>query len=180
MSSAARKNPETEATHDPDTGEMHDDPSRPRRRRRRERTPEEQAVCDERRAQRGRLLAAVEALSPALAAPGDPPVREGAPLIDVSCAREVAPLLRLPRASGQGGPGSALVASARDYDGASGGEPGSYVLACVEYHDGAGFKCRTRGVALRRGDLRPVAAALLAYADALDARDAATGDDAGR
>jgi hypothetical protein len=46
------------------------------------------------------------------------------------------------------------------------------VLVCVEYHDGASYKCRTRGVALRRDDLRPLACALTAYADELDVRDA--------
>jgi hypothetical protein len=112
----------TDASYDPETGEVLG-AARHRRRRGRERTPEEQVVYEERRAQRGRMLAAVEALSPALAISGDPPVRDlGGALRDVSHAREVAPLLRLPRASGQGGPGSALVASARDYDGASGGE----------------------------------------------------------
>jgi hypothetical protein len=164
----------TGATYDGETGEVHD--GAPRRRRRVPLTPEEQAVLDQRKHDRAWMRRALEAISPALVVEGDPPLRElGIPLTDVSRAREGAPLLRLPRLSGQGGPGSALVASARDYDGASGGEPGTYVLLCVEFHDGAAHKCRTRGVVVRRDDLGPLARALTAYADELDARDATKG-----
>jgi hypothetical protein len=190
-----------EPPHDPETGEVHDDGRgwplpcvdcgamiaseaegdahrcTPRRQRR---TPEEQEearrVREERKAQRARMLAALDALSPALVAPGDPPLREtGTALADVSRAREVRELFRLPRLSGTGGPGSALVGTARPYDGGNGGEAGPYALVYAEFSDAQGFRCRTRGVAIRRPGLRPVAAALLAYADELDARDAARG-----
>jgi hypothetical protein len=42
------------------------------------------------------------------------------------------------------------------------------VLLSATYHDGAGYKCRTRGTAIRRPELRAVAVALLAEADRLD------------
>jgi hypothetical protein len=162
----------TGASYDSETGEVHDEgDGAPRSKRRAPLTPEAQAVLDQRKQDRAWMRRALEALSPALVVEGDPSLRElGSALTDVSRAREVAPLLRLPRVSGRGGPGSALVVSARDYDGASGGEPGTYVLLCVEFHDGAAHKCRTRGVAVRRDDLRPLARALTKYADELDAK----------
>jgi len=184
-----RRTTSTGASYDGETGEVHDVTPR---RRRRELTPEEQAVVDERAARKrldsARLVAVLEALSPGLVTPADPPLRElGRPLRDVSRAREAAPLLRLPRLSGSGGPGSALVASERDYDGDNEGAAGPYVLLHVEYHDGQAFRCRTRGVRLLPTDLPPVALALakrttsaemremardlMAYADELDARD---------
>jgi hypothetical protein len=159
----------TSAAVDPKTGEVHERKSPWRKR---ELTPDEQRVRDERLSLRRRSVAALEALSPALVVDGDPPLREPHELIDVSRARELAKLLEVPRLSGQGLPGSALVVSSRDYDGTNGGEDhGPYVLVCTTFHDGAAYKCRTRGAAIRRAELRPVAAALLAEADRLDARD---------
>jgi hypothetical protein len=159
----------TEA-HDTETGELRE-PSR--RRRRAPLTPEGRAVLDQRSEDRAWMRRALEALSPALVVECDPSLRElGKPLTDVSRAREVIPLLRVPRPTGQGGPGSELVASVRDYDGASGGEPNAYVLLCVHFHDGAGHKCRTRGVRLIREDWRPLAAVLTRLADEADALDA--------
>lgn len=163
----------TGASYDDETGEVHD--TAPRRRQRTPLTPEGQAVLDQRRQDRAWMRPALEALSPALVVEGDPPVRDvGGALRDVSRARLVAPLLRLPRLSGRGGTGSALVASVRDYDGDSGGEPGPYVLVHVEFFDGAGHKGRTRGVVVRRDDLRPLASALREYADELEARAGVT------
>jgi hypothetical protein len=160
----------TDTSYDPETGEVRG-PGKGRRRR--ALTPEEQAVVDQRREDRAWMRRALEALSPALVADGDPPLRElGKLLTDVSRAREVTPLLRVPRPTGQGGPGSALVASARDYDGGSGGEPGRYVSLFAEYFDGGAHKCRTRGVAVRREALRPLGRVLIQYADELDALDA--------
>jgi hypothetical protein len=160
----------TSTTVDPATGEVQERKSPWRKR---ELTPDEQRVRDERLSLRRRSLVALEALSPALVVEGDPSLREPHELIDVSRARELAKLLELPRLSGQGLPGSALVVSARDYDGTNGGENhGPYVLLCPTFHDGVGYKCRTRGAAIRRVELRPVAAALTAEADRLDALDA--------
>jgi hypothetical protein len=118
------------------------------------------------------MLRALDALSPALPTPDDPPVREtGSALTDVSHARELAPLLRIPRVSGRGLPGSALVVTARDYDGNNGGASGPYVLVHVEFRDGSGFRCRTQGVAIRGRELREVADALRAEAERLEALD---------
>ena len=164
----------TGAGYDDETGEvLHG--SAPRRRRRVQ-TDAERAVVVERKAQRARMLAALDALSPALIASGDPPLRETGPaLADVSRARESATLLRLPRLSGTGGPGSALVVTGRDYDGRNGGEATHYVLVHAEFHDGAGFRCRSRGVAIRAAELPAVARALLEYATALERREATRG-----
>jgi hypothetical protein len=159
---------------DPKTGEIFEYETggaagRPKRRL----TAEEKAIRDERHARKGAMLRALEALTPALVHESDPALRDARELIDVSRARSAKPLLELPRLSGRGFPGSALVLSAREYDGANGGEDhGPYVLACATYHDGASFKCRTRGVAIRREELRPVAAMLARYADELDGIDA--------
>ncbi len=156
--------------HDPETGEVRE-PGR--RRGRRVLTPEERAILDQRREDRAWMRRALEALSPALVVEGDPPLRElGKLLTDVSRAREVAPLLRVPQFSGQGGLGSALVASMRDYDGGNGGDPHRYVLLDNEFHDGAGHKCRTRGVAVRREAWRALARVFDACADKADALDA--------
>jgi hypothetical protein len=156
--------------YDGETGEVRE-PTR--RRRRRVLTPEEHAVLDQRREDRAWMRRALEARSPALVVESDPPLRElGKPLTDVSRAREVRVLLRAPRLSGQGGPGTSLVISVRDYDGANGGEPGRYLVLFIEFHDGAGHKCRTRGVRVTLDDLRPVARALMAYADELNAEGA--------
>jgi len=136
--------------------------------------PEEQRVRDERIAQRRAMLSALEALTPALVTTDDAALREPCELIDVSRARELAKLLELPRLSGRGLPGSALVIALRDYDGMNGGEDhGPYVLVCATFHDGASYKCRTRGIAIRRPELRAVAAVLIAEADRRDAIDAA-------
>jgi hypothetical protein len=159
--------------YDRETGEL---PEPSKRRKRRVLAPEEQAVLDQRREDRAWMRRALEVLSPALVAEGDPPLREtGKLLTDVSRAREVELLLRVPQASGQGGPGSALTASMRDYDGGNGGDPQRYVLLNKEFHDGAGHKCRTRGVALRREAWRALAHVLNSCADEADAFDAANG-----
>jgi hypothetical protein len=159
----------TGASYDDETGEVREDAAP----RRRTRTPEEREearrVREERKAQRVAMFRALDALSPALVVEGDPPLRETGPaLADVSHAREVAPLLRIPRVSGRGLAGSALVATARDYDGGNGGDAGPYVLVHVEYRDGAGFRCRTRGVAIRGPELRELARALLEHATAIE------------
>ena len=148
--------------------------NRGRRGPRRALTRDEQAVLDQRREDRAWMRRALEALSPALVSEDDPPLREpGKLLTDVSRAREVRVLLRAPRLSGQGGPGTSLIVSVRDYDGGNGGEPGRYLLLCIEYHDGAGHKCRTRGVRLTLSDLRPLARLFADYADETDTIDAA-------
>jgi hypothetical protein len=159
---------------DPETGEVFESATRgPGGRAKRKLTPEEKTVKEQRDARKGAMLRALEAMTPALVHESDPALRDARELIDVSLARSAKPLLELPRLSGRGFPGSALVLSAREYDGANGGEDhGPYVLACATYHDGASFKCRTRGVAIRREELRPVATTLARYADELDGIDA--------
>jgi hypothetical protein len=177
MSSAARKKPETETTHDPDTGEVYDDAA-PRRQRR--------GLTDAERAERDRVLAertelrrqemaAIRAIDPACEADDDPPVVWRAPARIGGEPAGV--LLDVPRLSGRAKPGSRLVLAERHYDGAgpNGGEPHDYASAFVIYRDGQGNARRTVGVAIHRSELRPVAAALLAYADELDALDAARG-----
>ena len=155
---------------DPETGEVRE----PRAtRRKRELTPDELRVRDAKIAHNRAVRASLEALSPALVVDGDPSLREPNELIDVSKARELAKLLEVPRLSGRGLEGSALVVALRDYDGANGGEDhGPYVLVCATFHDGPGYKCRTRGAVIRRPELRAVAAVLVAEADRRDALDA--------
>jgi len=157
---------------DPVTGEVCESKARQKR----VLTADEQRVRDEKIAHNRALRVALEALSPALTHESDPPLREVRELIDISRARIVVPLLELPRRSGRGLPGSALVISSRDYDGTNGGDDGAYVLVCVTFHDGGSFKCRTRGAAIRRVELRAVASALLTEADRLDAIDAENGE----
>jgi hypothetical protein len=96
------------------------------------------------------MFEALERLSPALLVPDDPPLRDQGGLIDVSHSTRggAIELLRLSRLSGQGGPGTELVLSLRHYDGQNGGKAGWYVLAHVEFFDGSGFRCRTRGTKL--------------------------------
>lgn len=171
--------------HDPDTGEVYEHgatglggPRRrpaPGERRRPERTPDEQAIVDQRRAEKDRMLRALEALSPALSAEGDPPIKEQPP-IDVTHARvrdTEATTLRTERPSGRGGPGSALVVRLGYYDGNSGGEAGERATLYAEFADNGGHRWRTRGAAVRRSELRQVARVLVAYADELDAPEAA-------
>jgi len=86
------------------------------------------------------------------------------------------------RVSGRGLPGSRLVLAPRYYDGTSlnGGEAQHAATAFVMFRDGAGSLRRTVGTQICRGEGRIVAAALIAWEDALDAADAASDDDAGR
>ncbi|MBK6464200.1 MAG: hypothetical protein IPF92_24850 [Myxococcales bacterium] len=153
----------------------------PTKRRRVARSPGEEAdaarVREERAESRARMLGALAALSPSGALPGDPPVRDLG-LLDVSHASPPSPLVRLNRKSGRGGPGTALVLVERHYDGDNGGEcHGPYVVAYAEFADGGGYRARTRGAAIRRGELRPVAHALLALADRLDRESPSTSAD---
>ena len=154
---------------DPETGEVLDDPPQRRRGRLRRLTADEQKIAEARISEKGTKLRALEALSFALLGEDDGSLRELGGLVDVSHAQPVTPLLRVSRPSGRGGPGSSLVVSRREYDGGNGGEPGTYALLHAEFHDGNGYKCRTRGAIVRRGELRPVSRALADLADALDA-----------
>lgn len=141
----------------------------------RRRTPEEQAeakrVRDERAELRRAEVAALRAIDPACETEADPPVvwrpsvRMGGDPSGV--------LLDIPRVSGRGRAGSRLVLAARRYDGAgpNGGQAHEYVSAFATYYDGAGYRRRSVGVAIHRGELREVAAALSQYADELDAKE---------
>lgn len=138
------------------------------------RSPEEQAeaarVRAERAAAKRQELATIRAIDPACETPDDPPVVWRTPRRIGAEPKGV--LLDMPRLSGRGLPGSRLVVGARDYDGAgpNGGEPHSYVTLFTAFQDAAGYLRRTTGVALRRAELRDVAAALSRYADDLDAQ----------
>ncbi len=90
-------------------------------------------------------------------------------VLDISGARPAEPaLLEIPRASGTGGPGTSLVIRGRFYDGLAGREADDYLVLYTAFADNGGFACRSRGTAVRRNELRAVAAALLAFADRLD------------
>jgi hypothetical protein len=137
---------------------------------RKRRTPDyhaaAKAIVDARNARRDRQTAILEALSPALASPDGPPLREQSGLIDISGAREIPELLRIPRLSGRGGPGSALVLVARLYDGMTGGEAHAYCTLFTAFSDRQGFCARTRGTAIHVSDVAPLIAALEAFAAA--------------
>jgi hypothetical protein len=137
-------------------------------------SPEEEAarvaLIASREARKDGMLRALEALSPSGRTETDPPLRVDS-MLDVSKAN-VTPILRLSRASGQGNPGSSLVAVERSYDGDHGGEDlGTYVVVYTEFADAQGFRCRTRGVAIRRNEMRAVAECLLALADRLNSSE---------
>jgi len=135
-----------------------------------EQEAERLAIIAAREARKDGMLRAMEALSPSGALPGDPPLRVDS-MLDVSKAK-IAPLLRLLRRSGQGHDGSSIVAVERSYDGDHGGEDlGTYVVVYTEFADAQGFRCRTRGVAIRHPEMRAVAACLVALADRLDSSE---------
>ncbi len=148
----------------------HDDDSVIVGTRRKRRTPEEleaaKKIVEARIARRDRQSAILECLSPASASPDGPPVREQSGLMDISGARDVPELLRIPRDSGTGNPGSALVLVARDFDGLTGGTARVYATLYTSFADGAGFKARTRGTAIRLEEIAPLIAALEAFAAA--------------
>jgi hypothetical protein len=151
--------------HDPERGEV----PGPRPPARRQRTPEQIAEANRIRAERDELrrqeLAAIRALDPACEADGDPPVKARAPARMGGEPSGV--LLRKPRQSARGASGSHLIAAARSYDGAgpSGGMPREYVSVFVTYRDRGAYEWRTPGVALYEDEIRPLLAALSAYAD---------------
>jgi hypothetical protein len=131
-------------------------------------TPEEEETKRERESYRRTKRQVLEGMCPALAVEGDRmnPIDD---VIETTGARERNVLLRLPRASGLGWPGSALVVSRREYLGGVGGEARDYVLLFIEATDNSGRRFRAgRGVTLNFGDLRPVGEALIAAADALE------------
>jgi hypothetical protein len=152
--------------YDEETGEVLEAPKR--RRAARELTPEELQAKEERRQWRTAKLRALEALSPALPIEGET-VHDKDGVIEITKAVELTPLLKVPRTSGRGGPGSSLILSHRAYDGMGGGEAKTYAVLFAEYHDFHGYRCRTRGVAVRHEEMRAVASALVSLADALDA-----------
>jgi hypothetical protein len=138
-------------------------------------SPEEHAEAKRVREERAELrraeVVAIRALDPACETDGDPPVVWRRPARVGGEPHGL--LLDVPRVSGRGMAGSRLVLAPRSYDGAgpNGGDAHDYVTAFVIFLDRAGYSRRTIGVALRRGELRDVAAALARYADTLDALD---------
>jgi hypothetical protein len=170
---STRINPATETPHDPETGEVHDDAPRPRRR---PPTEAERAERDRFVAERAQLrraeVDALRAIDPACETDDDPPVVWRVPARMGGQPRGV--LLDVPRLSGRGKAGSRLVLAARSYDGAgpNGGEARDYVSAFVIHRDSGGYERRSVGVAIRREELREVARTLLEYATALDRHDA--------
>lgn len=155
----------------PDTGELRETIPASRVFSEADRT-ERERVLAERAELRRAEVAALCALAPACEAEGDPPVVWRKPARIGGEPRGL--LLDVPRVSGRGLPGSRLIIAARTYDGAgpNGGEPHAHATAFVTFRDGGGYLRRTVGVAIHRAELREVATALNAYADALD-RDAA-------
>jgi hypothetical protein len=161
----------TRAPYDSETGEVREQRDPPRRasNARPKRTTEEEAeaarVREERAALRRREIADLRAIDPACETEDDPPVVWRVPRRIGGEPNGV--LLDLSRLSGRGLPGPRLMLAARSYDGAgpNGGEPHDYVTAFVTFHDGAGYRRRSVGVAIHGTELRAVAAALAKYAD---------------
>jgi hypothetical protein len=182
--SSARMNSATDATVDPETGEVHDDGDDVSPRRRRVLTDEEEQernrVLAERADLRRAEVRALRALDPACETEGDPPVVWRAPARMGGEPNGV--LLDLSRMSGRGKPGSRLVLARRYYDGAgpNGGRAHHAATAFVMFRDGAGYLRRTVGTQIHRGEGRALAATLTAWEDELDAADAASSDAAGR
>jgi hypothetical protein len=178
----------TSTPHDPLTGELAPDaPSPPPRPsathpwrkaadaaapRRNKRTPEELAEAErvkaEREARRDRELAVAEALIPLVAYRGQPPSKaEGLRPVDPATAPQE--VLRLARTSANGYPGSALVVSR-----GTSVTLGELVGVSIEYRDFSGARWRTRGVALRMADLRPLAELFASLADEVEGEGGAT------
>lgn len=155
---------------DDDTGEVVDDVPRRARVLTAVERAERDRVRTERRELRRAEVAALRAIDPACETEDDPPVVWRKPARMGGEPSGV--LLDLARVSGRGLPGSRLVLAARTYDGAgpNGGDARDYVSAFVRFRDGAGYERRTVGVAVRREELRQVAATLVGYADELDRR----------
>jgi hypothetical protein len=167
-----------DSAHDPETGELHERSFSPRRGSfgHPMRSPEEQAeakrVRDERAELRRQEVAALRVIDPACETEDDPPVAWRTPARLGGEPNGV--LLDLPRVSGRGLRGSRFVLAERSYDGAgpNGGEARDYLTAFVRFRDGQGHERRSVGVAIRPEELRPFIAALVGYADALDATGA--------
>jgi hypothetical protein len=166
-------------SHDPETGEVCEPSGRPRGALgRRKRTPAEETeaarVLAERAELRRQEVAALRALCPACETEDDPPVVWRKPN---RMAEPTGLLLDLPRLSGRGLPGSRLIIAPRFYDGAgpNGGEAHHYASVYAAFRDHRGYLRRFVGTAIHRSELRPVAATLVKYADALDALDSKGG-----
>jgi hypothetical protein len=130
-------------------------------------------VREARAAARRDEVAAIRAVDPACELEGEAVHwRVPARIAATSPAGELA---NWPRVSGRGLPGSKLTLCARAYDGTgpNGGEAREYVTAFVMFHDLAGHPRRSIGCAIRREELRDVARALVAHADALEGKASA-------
>lgn len=142
-------------------------------------SPEEEQVKAERLKRRDDLGKVLELLDPGSGcAEGDPPVVDYQ-LADVTKVRAT-PLLRVPRLSGRGGVGSALVVRAQEYTGLTGGEPYSYALLYSEFHDAGSHRKRTRGVTIRESEVYEVIRVLTEWKASLNDIDTAidiSGDD---
>jgi hypothetical protein len=123
----------------------------------RERTPAELERLEADTRYKLAVASALEAMSPALEAPGDPPVRDTG-LVHGGDGAGMEPLVVLGRVGDDGRPGSSLHVSARDFQGKA------YVLVHVEFFANA-FLFRTRGVAVQASELAAVGRALLEYAE---------------
>ena len=117
---------------------------------------------------RRREVEAISRIDPACEVEGDAPVVWRVP--NVAAVEQTGILISLPRSSGRGLTGSAIVAAAREYDGTGprGGEPRQYVSVHTTFRDHGGHLRRTIGVAVHASELRAVGAALSAHADALE------------
>jgi hypothetical protein len=126
---------------------------------------EGERVKAEREEFRRREVEAIARIDPACEVDGDPPVAWKVPAALGDEPTGV--VLKLPRTSGRGLSGSHLVVAAREYDGTgvNGGEPCEYVSVFVTFRAAGAQPRRTQGVAIRPGELRAVARALLDMAD---------------
>jgi hypothetical protein len=136
----------------------------------RELSPDEQRARDAVTHLREEHARVLEELSPGLAVEADPPVRRE--VLKISAPGEVsesAELVRIPRLT-PSGLTSALVLSARSYVADSRVD---YALVYVSTFAANARAVRTHGVTIRPSEAREVAAALVAWVDALEAKDGA-------
>ena len=130
-----------------------------------------QRIREARQIERAREIAQLAALNPTCELASDPPVVWAVPARVASSAQQGGLLASFERPSGRGTEGaSRICVVAREYDGTgpNGGEARRYASLFVRFAGRSGYDYRTMGVAILEGELRGVASALVALADALD------------
>ena len=129
-----------------------------------------QRVREDRQLERAREIATIASLNPACEIATDPPVVWTVPQPIASTAKPGGLLASFER-SGRGAEGaSRLCVVGREYDGAgpNGGEARRDASLWVRFAGRSGHDFRTMGVAIHEAELRAVARALVALADALE------------